>query len=121
MSRPKGNNADEWHLFLCEYLDSRANGNGSGLTYMAVQVAEALDEQIAEAVAAERERILAAWVKCSAVLDEFLDDADHFELADDGAVDISDASKAMAEFARAIREGGKPSGGSQQPVKSEGA
>lgn len=39
--RPSGSNADEWHLFLSEHLDNRA-GN-SGLTYMAVQIAEAIE------------------------------------------------------------------------------
>ena len=45
--RPAGSNADEWHLFLCQYLDNRAT-NPNGLTFMAVQIAEAIE--------AERER-----------------------------------------------------------------
>jgi hypothetical protein len=40
---PLSSNADEWHLFLCEYLDSRATWP-NGLTYMAVQIAQALDQ-----------------------------------------------------------------------------
>ena len=43
MRRPHGSDADEWHLFLSEYLDNRAN-SPSGLTFIAVQIAEALDE-----------------------------------------------------------------------------
>ena len=39
--RPTGSNADEWHIFLSEHLDNRA-GN-SGLTYMAVQISEAIE------------------------------------------------------------------------------
>jgi hypothetical protein len=41
--RPLSFNADEWHLFLCQHLDSRATCP-NGLTYVAVQIAEALDE-----------------------------------------------------------------------------
>jgi hypothetical protein len=41
--RPVGSNADEWHVFLCEHLDSRA-ACPNGLTFMAVQIAEAFDE-----------------------------------------------------------------------------
>jgi hypothetical protein len=41
--RPTGSNADEWHLFLSEYLDNRAT-SPSGLTFMAVQIAEAIDD-----------------------------------------------------------------------------
>jgi hypothetical protein len=39
--RPSGSNADEWHLFLTKHLDNRAGNNG--LTYMAVQIAEAIE------------------------------------------------------------------------------
>jgi hypothetical protein len=42
VARPSGSNADEWHLFLSEYLDNRANFP-DGLTYMAVQIAEAIE------------------------------------------------------------------------------
>jgi hypothetical protein len=41
--RPLGSNADEWHLFLCQHLDGRATCP-NGLTCMALQIAEALDE-----------------------------------------------------------------------------
>jgi hypothetical protein len=41
-ARPTGSNSDEWHLFLIKHLDNRADNNG--LTYMAVQIAEALEE-----------------------------------------------------------------------------
>ena len=40
--RPAGSNADEWHLFLSEYLDNRANFP-TGMTFIAVQIAEAID------------------------------------------------------------------------------
>lgn len=40
--RPTGSNADEWHLFLSQYLDNRAT-QPSGLTFIAVQIAEAID------------------------------------------------------------------------------
>jgi hypothetical protein len=43
IERPLGSNADEWHLFLCRHLDSRAT-SPNGLTYIAVQIAEAIDE-----------------------------------------------------------------------------
>jgi hypothetical protein len=42
MIRPKGNNADEWQLFLVEHSDSPA--------YCAVQIAEAIDDAIEEAI-----------------------------------------------------------------------
>jgi hypothetical protein len=47
ISRPRGSNADEWHLFLTQYLDNRAT-SPNGLVFIAVQIAEAID--------AERER-----------------------------------------------------------------
>lgn len=43
MKRPQGSNADEWHLFLSEYLDNRAT-SPSGLPFIAVQIAEAIDD-----------------------------------------------------------------------------
>ena len=47
--RPQGTNADEWHAFLCEFLDNRAGGSvRDGLGFIAVQIAEAIE--------AERER-----------------------------------------------------------------
>lgn len=42
--RPSGSNADEWHLFLCRYLDNRAMFP-TGLTYVAVQIAEAIESR----------------------------------------------------------------------------
>ncbi len=42
MSRPTGSNADEWRLFLSEHLDTRAT-EVDGLSFVAVQIAEALD------------------------------------------------------------------------------
>lgn len=42
-TRPEDSNADAWHLFLSEYLDARAN-SPSGMTFMAVQIAEAIDD-----------------------------------------------------------------------------
>jgi hypothetical protein len=42
-TRPKDSNADAWHLFLSAYLDARAN-SPSGLTFMAVQIADAIDD-----------------------------------------------------------------------------
>lgn len=42
-TRPKDSNADAWHLFLSEYLDARAT-SPNGLTFMAVQIAEAIDD-----------------------------------------------------------------------------
>lgn len=41
--RPSGSNADEWHLFLCTRLCNRPN-HIDGLSYMAVQIAEAIDD-----------------------------------------------------------------------------
>lgn len=49
--RPKGSNADEWHLFLAENRDA--------LPYVAVQIAEAIDEAAAEVGALRHERDLA--------------------------------------------------------------
>ena len=40
--RPVGNNADEWHLFLNEWLSAVGN-RVEGLPFMAVQIAEAID------------------------------------------------------------------------------
>lgn len=42
-SRPKDSNADAWHLFLSEWLDARALFP-NGLKFMAVQIAEAIDD-----------------------------------------------------------------------------
>ncbi len=42
--RPRGANADEWHLFLCEYMDSRATYPG-GLEFVAVQISEAIEAE----------------------------------------------------------------------------
>lgn len=41
--RPNGSNADEWHLFLTEWLDNRATCP-NGMTFAAVQIAEAIDD-----------------------------------------------------------------------------
>jgi len=41
LRRPSGSNADEWRLFLSEHLDNRRVNDG--LTYIAVQIAEAID------------------------------------------------------------------------------
>lgn len=48
MPRPSGNNADEWHLFLTEHLDAQAT-SPNGLPFMAVQIAEAIDDAVADA------------------------------------------------------------------------
>jgi hypothetical protein len=50
--RPDGSNADEWLLFLEERLDNRANCP-NGLTFMAVQIAEAIDKVKVRAEKAE--------------------------------------------------------------------
>ena len=42
MKRPRGSNADEWHLFLTEFCDNRAT-QPNGMTYVAVQIAEAIE------------------------------------------------------------------------------
>jgi hypothetical protein len=47
VKRPRDSNADAWHLFLSEYLDARAN-IPNGLTFMAVQIAEAIDDAARE-------------------------------------------------------------------------
>jgi hypothetical protein len=44
---PLGSNADEWRLFLCQHLDSRAT-HPNGLTYVALQIAEAIEEAFRE-------------------------------------------------------------------------
>ncbi len=46
-TRPRGSNADEWHMFLCEMLDSRAT-SPDGLTFASVQIAEAIEAAVAE-------------------------------------------------------------------------
>lgn len=44
--RPKGSNADEWRLFLCQHLDGRVTSEFSDpLSFIAVQIADAIDEQ----------------------------------------------------------------------------
>ncbi len=45
MRRPSGSNADEWLLFLMEHLD---NQDKDSLTFMAVQIAEAIDARKAK-------------------------------------------------------------------------
>lgn len=57
--RPTGSNADQWHLFLSEHLDSRAP-SPHGLTFMAVQIAEALDDFRAAARAEALRHVKAA-------------------------------------------------------------
>jgi hypothetical protein len=67
VKRPKDSNADAWHLFLSEYLDARAN-IPNGLTFMAVQIAEAIDE--AAAVDGD-----AQWnAACDAIAESFIDE-----------------------------------------------
>jgi len=39
--RPLGSNADEWHLFLAEYLDSRA-ASPDALAYVAMDISDAI-------------------------------------------------------------------------------
>lgn len=51
MNRPLGSNADEWNLFLLEHLGPMNNGS----SYVAVQIAEAIDE-----ASASHDRLLAA-------------------------------------------------------------
>ncbi len=53
--RPKDSNADAWHLFLSEWLDARALFP-NGLTFMAVQIAEAIDAAL-ESQSAELTRL----------------------------------------------------------------
>lgn len=53
--RPQGSNADEWHLFLCHYADNRAT-QPNGLTYLAVQIAEAIEART-ERLEAELRRL----------------------------------------------------------------
>ena len=60
--RPAGSNADEWHLFLSEHLDKATFS--SGLTFMAVQIAEAID---AAAKTPEVARLRAALVEIEGV------------------------------------------------------
>jgi hypothetical protein len=57
--RPRGSNADEWHLFLSEHLAARAD-SPHGLTFMAVQIANAIEAAVAssrEACAGLHEQI----------------------------------------------------------------
>jgi hypothetical protein len=54
--RPTGSNADEWHLFLCGFLDNRAT-SPSGLTFIAVQIAEAIDAAARSELTAENTRL----------------------------------------------------------------
>lgn len=54
--RPKGNNADEWHLFLSEWLDNSATCP-NGMTFMAVQIAEAIDDAERRALSVARQVI----------------------------------------------------------------
>jgi hypothetical protein len=59
VERPRDSNADAWHLFLSKYLDARANFP-YGMAFMAVQIAEAIDDAVreqCEAKDAEIERL----------------------------------------------------------------
>jgi hypothetical protein len=47
VERPRDSNADAWHLFLSKYLDARANFP-YGMAFMAVQIAEAIDDAVRE-------------------------------------------------------------------------
>lgn len=60
LSRPRGSNADEWHLFLCTYLDNRATTAGDGLAFIAVQICEAIEEQ-ASSTALEALKRIVQW------------------------------------------------------------
>lgn len=42
--RPTGSNADEWALFLSENLHAVSDGSIDGIPYVAVQIAELLDQ-----------------------------------------------------------------------------
>jgi hypothetical protein len=44
VSRPSGSNADEWYLFLSEWLGSCAT-HPDGLAFVAVQIAEAIEAE----------------------------------------------------------------------------
>ena len=48
--RPHGANADEWRLFLSCHVDSRAT-SVDGLSFAAVQIAEAIEAERARCVA----------------------------------------------------------------------
>jgi hypothetical protein len=74
VARPEGNNADEWHLFLCQYLDNRA-AFPNGLTFMAVHIAEAIDNAI-EAQAAKVKELEAALVKQRDAVFELCEDTE---------------------------------------------
>lgn len=56
MNRPRGSNADEWNLFLCEHLGPMNNGS----PYVAVQIAEAIEAAREVHLRASHDRLLAA-------------------------------------------------------------
>jgi hypothetical protein len=58
--RPRGSNADEWHLFLIEHLDNRAT-HPNGLTFMAWQIAMAIEDIRAECV--DTQRMAFTWMR----------------------------------------------------------
>jgi hypothetical protein len=109
MIRPKGNNADEWQLFLVEHSDSSA--------YCAVQIAEAIDDAIEEAI----DRM--GWVEINAFRTELHKGQDIYEDAGgyfiraikalfglgyrhrDPIVTYQDAARALMREPRAAVEG----------------
>lgn len=48
MQRPSGNNADEWNLWLCYWLQGPTQDDAVPSAYLAVQIAEALASARAE-------------------------------------------------------------------------
>ena len=71
MQRPSGNNADEWNLWLCYWLQGPTQDDAVPSAYLAVQIVEALASARAEgwkagrdaAAKVARERA-AEWDKC---------------------------------------------------------
>lgn len=55
MQRPSGNNADEWNLWLCYWLQGPTQDDAVPSAYLAVQIAEALASARAEGWKAGRD------------------------------------------------------------------
>lgn len=108
--RPKGSNADEWHLFLCEHLDNRVTSEFSDpLSFMAVQIAEAIDEQVGRCriqapLAKARSRTLMAAKNFSRLMAEFDGELKYCQEALTEVLDAADQLEAIEQAMEAIGE-----------------
>ena len=99
MTRPPGSNADEWNLFLLEHLGPMNNGS----SYVAVQIAEAIDDARADRVDENRELIYASIKRLRASHDRLLEAAKQAVNSVDGK-ELYDAIALLIAAINAVEE-----------------